>query len=1667
MKIELGKASYTTTLQPDLDTLSDVQGNSYTPNITDNITGGIPTNDWWSSVIIPQFGDQASAPLFAHPISLKTELDGLGIGHRADPLIYEYEGQTVKYEYGYQQQLHIGLDGVESSAVLADDYSDWTVTTQWQDTDSSSSLNATFGHGIPYVYFERNGDNDVRIRLSEAESSTSVGQPNAPLTYIIDNVSGVYNGGDINFNLLVNSLGENARVVGDGVQMRVSIDSDADGRSDYQQTFNFIPLDGDKNSFEVYAQDEGRGNGSSSYGELGDITNGSIKVEIWKTFGDWDVEIKTGTDSNITLPLDNITVNGNAVTGNTLHLESGAYANTPSVLSFTPSTNTDADVVGRAPEGGTSIDYDGPGNVWYFDDNVVGVTVDGVHYGLFAPTGATWNIENGEFTSDLNGADYFSVAELPDSSVDTLMLFHEHAYAFVTDTTVSYAYDQEGAQVVTDFTVETELKEGGFSDDPLLSLYRHQWLNTNDDLTDYSYDTARGEMKLMIGNEFSTQMDYNGILTALPNVLSSEQNATLYQLVDNEYQTLIQKNGDVFAPDTYWTGKEMGRLSELTELAKQVGHETAADLFLNTIRGELEDWFTVSDSTENNTDKHFYYNEEWGTLQGYPASFHTEKELNDHHFHYGYFVNAAATVAQYDPAWAQDWGGMVDLIIKDVANTEHDGDIPFLRSFDPYAGHSWASGHGAFSSGNNHESSSESINFATGVIKWGAFTDNTDIRDLGIYLHTTEVAATEQYWFDVDNAIFPEGFLHGNVGMVWGDGASYSTWFSAEPEAIHGINFLPLNGGSLYLGKHVDKVAENYNDLVANNGGEENSWVDLVWEFQSFSDPEAAIAKFEANPNYTPEEGGSKAHTYHWLYNMNTLGHVDTTISADTPFYAVFDKDGVKTYTAFNPSASDAVVTFSDGTTLDLGAGAFMATDGDTVWSLQNDSTQGGDTTDTGSGDGNTNTGDDNTNTGDDNTNAGDGNTNAGDDNTNAGDGNTNAGDDNTNAGDDNTNAGDDNTNAGDDNTNAGDDNTNAGTSAGETVTGTLAADQISAGDGNDTVHGLGSDDILSGDAGNDTLHGNSGNDTINGGDGDDIMHGNTGDDTLNGGGGDDTLYGNEGQNIINGGAGADKLYGATIGANTYIYNALTDSTSAASDTIYGFYQGHDIIDLSALGVAFTDLTITSEGGNSVIKANNTDFQIVIQGNVTLSEADFKLSDNGNTDNTSGAGTDTGTNTGGDDTGNTGGGTTVGDNNTPTPDTITGTDHSETLTGTLAADQISAGAGNDTIHSLDGDDILNGEAGNDTLHGNSGNDTINGGDGDDIMHGNTGDDTLNGGAGNDMIYGNEGRNTITGGAGADRIYTAFMGINTYIYLALTDSTSAAEDIIYGFNAGSDVIDFSILDGVSFNDLNIDHQVDTVVSIDDTDFSLRLQGNVSLDESDFVFGDNNQSDDSVDQTDTGSDTSTGDSTDNTGAGNTDDTNDTNSVADTLTGTVNSETLFGTLENDYVSAKEGNDTIHGLGGDDTLNGNDGNDTLHGNSGNDTLNGGDGNDALHGNLGHDTLRGGAGNDTLYGNEGNDVIDGGLGADLLRGGAGHDTFDFNTLLDSTKSETDRITDFTKGDDVIDLSDMVQYGIASFDDISVSHESTNTIITSDNQQSFEINIEGHVDLTDSDFIWG
>ncbi len=539
-------------------------------------------------------------------------------------------------------------------------------------------------------------------------------------------------------------------------------------------------------------------------------------------------------------------------------------------------------------------------------DAVLGVTVKGNHYGLFGPTGSSWSGMDGSvFTNNAAGKSYFSVALLPDDKPATLALFQRYAYSQVIDTRVNYQVIL--GKVKATYSVKTKPWEGTETG-TLLALYPHQWKYTTTELTDMTYASVRGAMKLALGAEFVTEVPVQGVLPMFPA-----------QGIKNRERLLGYLREEAAKPpagfaDTYWEGKNLGRLATLSGIAEMAGAPDLQKTFIDELKRRLENWFTAA---PGETAPLFYYNSTWGALVGSKPSYGSDMPLNDHHFHYGYFIRAAAEVARLDPAWAKMWEPMVLMIIRDIASPNRtDAMFPYIRCFDKYAGHSWASGDANFADGNNQESSSESMNAWYGMALWGEITSNTQVRDTGLALFNTERTAVEEYWFDVSGTNFPKDFPQVALGMIWGGKGAFATWFSGDIDCIHGINWLPFTPASIYMGRHPDYVKKNHDRIVEKRSGGKDyntGWGDLVVMFNALNDPASAAAYLDATPNCKLEGGNTHAFMDHWTGTLDTLGINDASVTANYPFYNVFRKNGVKTYAAYNFGTAPLTVTFSDG----------------------------------------------------------------------------------------------------------------------------------------------------------------------------------------------------------------------------------------------------------------------------------------------------------------------------------------------------------------------------------------------------------------------------------------------------------------------------------------------------------------------------------------------------------------------------------------------------------------------------------------------------------------------------------------------------------------------------------------------------------------------------------
>ncbi|MCU4924547.1 glycosyl hydrolase [Halobacteria archaeon AArc-dxtr1] len=563
----------------------------------------------------------------------------------------------------------------------------------------------------------------------------------------------------------------------------------------------------------------------------------------------------------------------------------------------------------EAAEGGVAVAFDDDPDMFTADGAVVGVTVDDVDYGLYAPADDAWDLDGDVATTT---GEYCTVAVLPDAAF--LDPVADYAYNRVTNTVFDWEYDREGAQAITSFSFETESEPESNASGTLTALYPHQWKDADDDLlaaeldVEATYPSPRGEMRLVAVESFDIPYRYGGTLPFLPDEGNYDRDQ-----IESEIAAVDTGIAGGVDQDTYNFGKEAAsRLAKTAAVADQLGMDDERDAMLDAAREGLEEWFTPSESAT------FYYDDSLGALMGVPDSHGSITELNDHHFHYGHYVWAAARIARHDPDWVDDWGEMVEELIHDYASPQRDHDrYPFTRNFSVYAGHSWAHGSGGFDRGNNQESSSEALMSYAAMIEWGAHTGNDEIRDFGIVLYSMHVRAIREYWYDADEEHFPAEWESAFAGIVWGDGVAHSTWWTDDSEAVVGINMLPLAGYSLHLGRDQEAAERTFDAIAELKDDEFTYWPDVMWMYRAFSDSEDAIDRFESRlDSYDRESAQETAHTRYWLYALDAMGSPTTSVTADTPFYTVFDDGDELTYAAYNATDTETTVTFSDGAEL-------------------------------------------------------------------------------------------------------------------------------------------------------------------------------------------------------------------------------------------------------------------------------------------------------------------------------------------------------------------------------------------------------------------------------------------------------------------------------------------------------------------------------------------------------------------------------------------------------------------------------------------------------------------------------------------------------------------------------------------------------------------------------
>ncbi|MDP1833923.1 MAG: glycosyl hydrolase [Candidatus Moranbacteria bacterium] len=393
-----------------------------------------------------------------------------------------------------------------------------------------------------------------------------------------------------------------------------------------------------------------------------------------------------------------------------------------------------------------------------------------------------------------------SIAVLP--NLECLDIFSQYALDPIIGTNVDFNVTDN--RISTKYEIVT--KSGGKT---LFALLPNSYDSFEQQLKNQNpigeYDTLRGKQLLYQGRIFDFSEEAGPIPRQLEvSFLSHSDKENLRNFIKTDADRLT-----VTENDTYFVGKKLFAMANVLDIAEQLGMERESDILKIKLKTELETW-------KNNTlaggqqKKYFYYDPIIKGIVGETASFGSEL-FNDHNFHYGYFIYAASILSRYDNKYLSDNQTFINLLVKDIANNDRDDKtFPYLRGFDAYEGHSWASGFGMFADGNNQESSSEAVNAWYALYLWSDIIGNKNLKETAEYLYFKESSSALDYWLNIDKGDLRfENFQHSMVALVWGGKLDFATWFSPHPEAMLGIQLIPFSPASGYLGRDAGRVQEN------------------------------------------------------------------------------------------------------------------------------------------------------------------------------------------------------------------------------------------------------------------------------------------------------------------------------------------------------------------------------------------------------------------------------------------------------------------------------------------------------------------------------------------------------------------------------------------------------------------------------------------------------------------------------------------------------------------------------------------------------------------------------------------------------------------------------------------------------------------------------------------
>lgn len=399
----------------------------------------------------------------------------------------------------------------------------------------------------------------------------------------------------------------------------------------------------------------------------------------------------------------------------------------------------------------------------------------------------------------------------------------------------------------------------------LIGVFPHQYavLTREPSKLVGKYDTVRGTVRLYAASSFETSLARPSLLPAPPPVTVTDSK------ILSQLKSDIADNHAAPADD-YGAGKDLLRSADLIEIADAMGQTALRTQALQKTSAVLADWCTA---TPNESGEHFVFDTRAGGLVAVPPSFGSE-HYNDHHFHYGYFIHAAAIVTRFDATFPQKYGDCIRLMIRDIASFDRrDVSFPYLRVFDPYAGHSWAGGLTFFADGNNQESTSEALQAWYAIALYGRTIKDATLEQQGLWLWSQEAQGARTYWLNsvAGSGVFPQDFDYPMASIVWGGKIDYATFFDASDAAVRGIQFFPFSP-ALFPVIDAPTVSRLLTPLVST--GAETIWKTNARFFDAlFTAGSLLSSAAPLDPVY------SRSYLWYWQTVARTLGAPSASVA--------------------------------------------------------------------------------------------------------------------------------------------------------------------------------------------------------------------------------------------------------------------------------------------------------------------------------------------------------------------------------------------------------------------------------------------------------------------------------------------------------------------------------------------------------------------------------------------------------------------------------------------------------------------------------------------------------------------------------------------------------------------------------------------------------------------